>query len=67
MLDFYLLAEHNKSAIPTLYLHYEFTNAAKETSAIHINLNSMEYQLVRNEKGDWDAVDATVSDSSDAT
>lgn len=34
----------------------------KETTAIHINLNGMEYQLVCNVKGDWDAVDATVSD-----
>lgn len=34
----------------------------KETSAIHINLNGSEYQLVCNAKGDWDAVDVTVSD-----
>jgi len=34
----------------------------KETNAIHINLNGMDYQLVCNEKGEWDAVDATVSD-----
>lgn len=36
----------------------------KETSKIHISLNGMEYQLVCNAKGDWDAVDATVSDNS---
>jgi len=34
----------------------------KETDTIQINLNGMEYQLVCNSKGDWDAVDATVSD-----
>nr|WP_157246913.1 hypothetical protein [Pedobacter panaciterrae] len=34
----------------------------RETIAIQINLNNMEYQLVCNSKGDWDAVDATVSD-----
>lgn len=36
----------------------------KETSAIQINLDHMEYQLVCNPKGDWDVVDATVSDHS---
>lgn len=36
----------------------------KETSSILINLNGMEYELVRNEKGDWEAVDVTVSDNS---
>jgi hypothetical protein len=36
----------------------------KETSAIQIKLNDMEYQLVCNLKGDWDAEDATVSDHS---
>ncbi|WEK20392.1 MAG: hypothetical protein P0Y49_04475 [Candidatus Pedobacter colombiensis] len=36
----------------------------KETSAIHIKLNDTEYQLLCNAKGDWDAVDATVSDHS---
>lgn len=35
----------------------------KETSSIQIKLNDMEYQLVCNVKGDWDAVDATVSDN----
>lgn len=34
----------------------------KETNTIHINLNGKEYQLACNSKGDWDAVDATVSD-----
>lgn len=34
----------------------------KETNEILINLNGKEYQLVCNTKGDWDAVDATVSD-----
>ena len=34
----------------------------KDTSTIHINLNGIEYQLVCNVKGDWDAVDVTVSD-----
>ncbi|MCX2452396.1 hypothetical protein OQX61_14065 [Pedobacter sp. PLR] len=34
----------------------------KETSAIQINLNDMEYQLVCNLKGDWDAADATTND-----
>lgn len=34
----------------------------KETKSIQINLNDMEYELVCNSKGDWDAVDATVSD-----
>ena len=34
----------------------------KETTAIQINLNGMEYQLVCNAKGDWEAVDATVND-----
>ena len=34
----------------------------KETKAIQINLKGIEYQLVCNSKGDWDAVDATVSD-----
>ncbi|WP_316778524.1 hypothetical protein [Pedobacter antarcticus] len=34
----------------------------KETSAIQINLNGVEYQLGRNLKGDWDAVDATIND-----
>lgn len=33
----------------------------KETNAIQINLNDMEYQLVCNPKGDWDVVDATVN------
>ncbi|WP_316794191.1 hypothetical protein [Pedobacter frigoris] len=36
----------------------------KETSSILINLNGMEYELVRIEKGDWEAVDVTVSDNS---
>ncbi|RQO74426.1 hypothetical protein DBR43_03255 [Pedobacter sp. KBW06] len=36
----------------------------KEITAIHINLNGIEYQLVCNAKGDWDAVDATISDHS---
>lgn len=35
---------------------------AKETKSIQINLNDTEYELVCNSKGDWDAVDATVSD-----
>jgi len=34
----------------------------KETSAIQINLNDMEYQFVRNSKGDWDVVNATEND-----
>jgi hypothetical protein len=34
----------------------------KETNSIHITLNGMDYQLVCNAKGEWDAVDATVSD-----
>ena len=34
----------------------------KETTAIHINLNAVEYQLVCNQKGDWDAIDMTVND-----
>lgn len=34
----------------------------KETTEILISLNGKEYQLVCNTKGDWDAVDATVSD-----
>jgi hypothetical protein len=34
----------------------------RETNAIRINLNEMEYQLTCNAKGDWDVVDATVSD-----
>lgn len=34
----------------------------KETTAIQISLNGMEYQLACNPKGEWDAVDATVSD-----
>ncbi|MEJ2884173.1 hypothetical protein [Pedobacter sp. GR22-6] len=37
----------------------------KETKSIQINLNDMEYELVCNSKGDWDAVDATVSDQPD--
>lgn len=36
----------------------------KETSAIQINLDNMEYQLVCNSKGDWDVVDTTVSNHS---
>lgn len=34
----------------------------KETSAIQISLNGVEYQLVCNSKGDWDAADATIND-----
>jgi len=34
----------------------------KDTTSIHISLNGIEYQLVCNSKGDWEAVDATVSD-----
>ena len=34
----------------------------KETSAIQIKLDGMEYQLVCNAKGDWDVVDATIKD-----
>ncbi|WGQ10829.1 hypothetical protein QG516_04070 [Pedobacter gandavensis] len=34
----------------------------KETSAIQINLDGMEYQLVCNAKGDWDVVDSTIKD-----
>ena len=34
----------------------------KETSAIQISLNGMEYQFGRNLKGDWDVVDATIND-----
>jgi len=34
----------------------------KETTAIRINLNDIEYQLNCNTKGDWDVVDATVND-----
>lgn len=34
----------------------------KETTAIQINLEGMEYQLVCNVKGDWDVVDATIND-----
>lgn len=36
----------------------------KDTNAIHINMNGIEYQLVCNSKGDWDAVDSTVGDHS---
>lgn len=34
----------------------------KETNEISIQLNGTEYSLVRSPKGDWDAVDETVSD-----
>jgi len=34
----------------------------KHTSIIQVNLNGMDYELVCNAKGDWDALDATVSD-----
>lgn len=34
----------------------------KDTSTIQINLNDKDYQLVCNTKGDWDAIDETVSD-----
>ncbi|WEK21599.1 MAG: hypothetical protein P0Y49_10665 [Candidatus Pedobacter colombiensis] len=34
----------------------------KETTAIQINLNGREYQLVRNLKGDWDDENADASD-----
>lgn len=34
----------------------------KETNSIQIKLNEVEYQIACNSKGDWDAVDATVSD-----
>ncbi|SDJ47608.1 hypothetical protein SAMN04487898_10331 [Pedobacter sp. ok626] len=34
----------------------------KETNAIQISLEGKEYQLACNSKGDWEAVDATVSD-----
>ncbi|WGQ09697.1 hypothetical protein QG516_24595 [Pedobacter gandavensis] len=34
----------------------------KETSAIQINLDGMEYQLVCNAKGDWDVVDTSIKD-----
>jgi len=34
----------------------------KDTTAVRINLNDMEYQLVCNSKGDWDAVDTPVND-----
>ncbi|WP_316822961.1 hypothetical protein [Pedobacter gandavensis] len=33
----------------------------KETTAIQINLNSTDYQLVCNSKGDWDVADATIN------
>lgn len=35
----------------------------KLTTEIQINLNGLEYQLVCNLKGDWEAVDATVNDN----
>lgn len=34
----------------------------KHTTAIHIHLNGVDYHLSCNAKGDWDAVDTTVSD-----
>lgn len=34
----------------------------KETTAIQINLNDMEYQFACNSKGDWDVVNTTVND-----
>ena len=34
----------------------------KQATEIQINLNGIEYQLVCNSKGDWDAIDATVND-----
>lgn len=34
----------------------------RETQSIRIHLNGEEYELARNEKGDWDAADATISD-----
>lgn len=34
----------------------------KETNTIQISLEGKEYQLACNSKGDWEAVDATVSD-----
>jgi len=34
----------------------------KQTTAIRISFNDMEYQLASNSKGEWDAVDATVND-----
>lgn len=34
----------------------------KETTVIQISLDGIEYQLACNSKGEWDAVDATVSD-----
>lgn len=37
-------------------------NITKETSALHIKLNELDYQLVCNAKGDWEAVDTNISD-----
>lgn len=37
----------------------------KETNAIQISLDGREYQLACNSKGDWEAVDATISDHPD--
>lgn len=37
----------------------------KETISIQINLDGMEYQLACNVNGEWNAVDATISDNSD--
>lgn len=34
----------------------------RETNAIQINLNDMEYRLTCNAKGDWDVDDATVNE-----